>query len=137
MTPIHRSAPLDFSVPLDTVLSGQSKPRRRGPAGLRLSRTARMALQGVGQNIRTARLRRGESESLAAERAGVSRQTWAKLEQGEATVSAGLLFEALVLYGFDAALFDLGAPELDVEGMARDAARRPKRGRRSGTAVSR
>ena len=88
------------------------------------------ALKRLGQNIRTARLRRGESEELAGQRTGVSRHTWRRLEQGSPKVALGVLVEALVAYGFSEQLFDLADPELDLEGQARDAARRPMRGRK-------
>ncbi|HLS50988.1 MAG TPA: helix-turn-helix transcriptional regulator [Burkholderiaceae bacterium] len=103
-----------------------SQPLPRGPL---LSFQSRQALKLVGKNLRTARLRRGESESLAAQRTGVSRHTWRRLEAGEPSVSLGLLFEALTIYGFTEQLFELANPDLDTEGKAHDAARRPKRGR--------
>lgn len=87
------------------------------------------ALHQFGQNIRTARLRRGESEALAAQRAGVSRHTWRRLEAGQPSVSLGLMFEAMTMYGFSAQLSDLASPDVDLEGQAQDAARRPKKGR--------
>jgi len=43
-------------------------------------------------------------------------------------VAIGLLFEAMVVYGFTEQLFELADPDLDVEGAARDAARRPRHG---------
>jgi len=100
--------------------------------GPTLSFPAAAALKALGENIRTARLRRGESETLAAERAGVSRQTWRRLEKGHPAVSVGLLFEAMTVYGFGDQLFALADPALDAEGIARDAARRPLRGRSAG-----
>jgi len=98
-------------------------------SGPLLSFSTREALRQVGIHLKTARLRRGESEELAAERTGVSRQTWRRLEEGSAKVSLGLFFEAMTVYGFGEQLFDLAAPDLDADGMALDAARRPQRGR--------
>lgn len=100
--------------------------KQHGPT---LSFITREALRTVGQNIKTARLRRGESENLAAERTGVSRHTWRRLEEGSPKVALGLLFEALTVYGFSEQLFDLAHPNEDAEGISRDAARRPQRGR--------
>jgi len=94
-----------------------------------VSFVAESALRQMGENIKTARLRRGESEELAAQRTGVSRMTWRRLEQGSPKVALGLFFEAMTIYGFEAQLFDLAAPDLDTEGQAQDAARRPQRGR--------
>lgn len=99
------------------------------PRGPILSFQSEQALKQFGLHIRTARLRRGESEALAAQRTGVSRQTWRRLEAGEPSVSLGLMFEAMTIYGFSQQLFDLADPELDLEGQAQDAARRPKKGR--------
>jgi transcriptional regulator with XRE-family HTH domain len=98
-----------------------------------LSFVTRQALANLGRSVRTARLRRGESETLAAQRAGVSRPTWQRLEQGNPAVSLGLAMEALRLYGFSEQLFALGDPAIDAEGEAKDAARRPKRGSRART----
>lgn len=67
------------------------------------------------------------SEALAAQRTGISRQTWRRLEAGEPSASLGLMFEAMAIYGFSHQLFDLADPELDLEGQAQDAARRPKK----------
>ncbi|MBW2702701.1 MAG: helix-turn-helix transcriptional regulator [Deltaproteobacteria bacterium] len=46
-------------------------------------------LQGLGENIRLARLRRGFSMRLVAERAGMSRTTLRSIERGEAGVTLG------------------------------------------------
>lgn len=123
---------LDFSTPLqDTSPRDKSRESRRtgGRERVLMTLAAQRALKAVGEHIHIARLRRGESLNLAAERAGVTRQTWAKLEGGESSVSVGLLFQALAMYGFDAQLFRLAIPESDTEGLSREAARRPKRGR--------
>jgi len=110
-----------------SILMFNSKIR---PSGLTLSFQSQEALRQVGQNIKTARLRRGESEETAAQRTGVSRQTWRRLEEGSPKVALGLFFEAMTIYGFGEQLFDLADPADDIEGMANDAARRPQRGRR-------
>lgn len=94
-----------------------------------LSFIGRQALENLGLNVRTARLRRGETEEMAAQRAGVSRPTWRRLEAGNPAVSVGLAFEALQLYGFSEQLFSLADPDLDAEGRSKEAARRPLRGR--------
>lgn len=46
-------------------------------------------LQGLGENIRLARLRRGFSMELVAERAGMSRNTLRAVESGEPAVTLG------------------------------------------------
>ena len=97
--------------------------------GPTLSFEGQTSLRTLGERIRTARLRRGDSETLAATRAGVSRDTWRRLEEGRPSVSVGLMIEALILYGFVEQVFELADPEFDTVGISMDAARRPKRGR--------
>jgi len=46
-------------------------------------------LAGLGENLRLARLRRGFSMRLVAERAGISRKTLYSIERGEPGVSLG------------------------------------------------
>lgn len=104
----------------------KTKPSRIGPT---LSFQAKSALAILGENIRTARLRRGESETLMAERVGVSRDTWRRLESGSPSVSLGLFVEAMCVLGFTQTLFELADPQTDTMGIAADAARRPQRGR--------
>ncbi|ASC67745.1 XRE family transcriptional regulator [Achromobacter denitrificans] len=86
------------------------------------------ALARIGANLRTARLRRGETESTLADRLGVSRATIARLERGDGGVSLALALEALLQYGYAEQVFALGDPELDGVGKRLDAVRRPSRG---------
>jgi transcriptional regulator with XRE-family HTH domain len=88
------------------------------------------ALERVGENLRTARLRRSETEAMLAARIGVSRATIARLEKGDGGVSAALLFEALMQYGLGNPLFLLADPDHDDVGKRLDAVRRPTRGSR-------
>ncbi|MGE8686044.1 MAG: helix-turn-helix transcriptional regulator [Achromobacter sp.] len=86
------------------------------------------ALARIGANIRTARLRRAETESALAGRMGVSRATIARLERGDGGVSLALAVEALIQYGYADQVFALGDPEQDGVGKRLDAVRRPNRG---------
>jgi DNA-binding XRE family transcriptional regulator len=86
------------------------------------------ALARLGVNLRTARLRRAESESALASRLGVSRATIARLERGDGGVSLALAVEALLQYGFGDQLFTLADPDQDGVGKRLDALRRPSRG---------
>lgn len=86
------------------------------------------ALARIGANLRTARLRRGETESTLADRLGVSRATITRLERGDGGVSLALALEALLQYGYAEQVFALGDPELDGVGKRLDAVRRPSRG---------
>ena len=59
-------------------------------------------LQGLGENIRLARVRRGFSAQLVAERAGMSRTTLRGIERGDAGVTLGAyanVLHALGLHG--------------------------------------
>lgn len=64
---------------MTTMARPTSKPQ---PAVQRL-------LAGLGENIRLARLRRGLSASLVAERAGLSRTTLRAIERGSPGVTLG------------------------------------------------
>ena len=85
------------------------------------------ALRRLGENLAIARLRRNESQRAWAQRLGVSVPTLVRLEQGDPSISAGIVATALWLVGRVQALPELadpaqdrGALELDV----RDAVRR-------------
>lgn len=65
----------------------------------------------MGEQIRLARLRRHLSSELAAERAGVSRQTITAIEKGSASVSLG---------AYAAVLHALGGLEQDLLLIAKD-----------------
>lgn len=95
---------------------------------IELSFEAEKALAVIGANIRTARLRRAETEAVLAKRLGVGRSTIGRLEKGDGGVSAALLVEALLQYGYADDLFALGDPDRDAVGKRLDAVRRPTRG---------
>lgn len=65
-----------------------------------LPRTGRI-LQGLGENIRLARLRRNIAAKLEAERAGISLATLAKIEAGSPAVSIGNYMLVLMTLGLD------------------------------------
>ena len=56
-------------------------------------------LKIMGEQIKLARLRRGFTASLIAERAGISRTTLYKIEQGSPSVSLGALAAVLSSIG--------------------------------------
>ena len=67
-------------------------------------------MQGLGDNLRLARLRRHLSATQVAERAGISRQTLGSIERGDPSVSFG---------AYAMVLFCLGM-EKDIEALGRD-----------------
>lgn len=58
-------------------------------------------LSGLGENLRLARLRRGLSAEMVAERAGLSRSTLHALERGAGGSSLGALLHVLVALGLE------------------------------------
>ncbi len=58
-------------------------------------------LQGLGARLKTARLRRGLTTVLFAERMGVSRDTLNRLEKGDPTIAIGTYGRALRVLGLD------------------------------------
>jgi transcriptional regulator with XRE-family HTH domain len=78
-----------------SIMSRQSAPTH--PAVQRL-------LRELGENIRLARLRRGFSMELVAERAGMSRPTLRAVERGEPAVTLGSYANVLHSLGLHADL---------------------------------
>ena len=66
-----------------------------------VQRSAQRALSALGENVRLARRRRGLSQTLLAERAGMSRPTLRSIERGAATVTLGALANVLHSLGLD------------------------------------
>lgn len=92
---------------------------------------SRSALKQLGNDLRSARLRRGISVADLAVRAGTSASTVTRLEKGDAGVGIGTLSDVLVVFGLIDRLTDLIDARKDELGMALDAERRPRRGRSS------
>jgi len=63
--------------------------------------TSTKALQALGQRLKDARLRRHFSAETVAARAGIGRQTLAKIEAGAESVAMGNYFQVLVVLGLD------------------------------------
>ena len=62
---------------------------------------AKKTLEGFGENIKLARLRRKLSMQQVAERAGISRSTLVKIEKGDDSVSMGSYFQVLFVMRLD------------------------------------
>lgn len=61
----------------------------------------RRILNGLGENLRLARLRRRLSATKVAERAGISRNTLHLLEKGDSNTSITVLFQVLLVLGLE------------------------------------
>lgn len=64
----------------------------------------RRLLEGLGGDIRLARLRRSLTAEQVAERAGISRLTLMRIEAGRPSVSIGAYLQVLVILGLEAGL---------------------------------
>jgi transcriptional regulator with XRE-family HTH domain len=85
------------------------------------------AIRELGHRIRIARLRRGWSVIELAAKAGLSRNTLAKMERGSPSPSLGDWYAVIWLLGLDKTLLNVADPEQDSHGKALEAARRPRR----------
>jgi len=63
--------------------------------------SAEKQIQALGQRLRVARLRRGISTVLFAERMGISRDTLNRLEKGDPAIAIGTYMRALRVLGLD------------------------------------
>jgi transcriptional regulator with XRE-family HTH domain len=87
-------------------------------------------LRSLGENIRLARLRRGFSAALVAERAGMSRTTLRAIERGEAGVTLGAYANVLHSLGLHEDIGLLASD--DTLGRKLQDAQLPSRGRSFG-----
>jgi transcriptional regulator with XRE-family HTH domain len=68
-------------------------------------------LDGLGKNIKLARLRRKMSTEQLAERAGIGRMTLYKIEKGSPVVSMGNYMQVLFILGLEKDLMLIGADD--------------------------
>ena len=87
------------------------------------------ALQKLGNDLRTARLRRNLTSAEAAERIGTSRFAVANAEKGKPSTSIAVYAALLWAYGLVDRLVDLADPATDEEGARLALARTPRRAR--------
>ena len=102
-----------------------SKPSHSNEA---LPFAAADALKLLGQSLRIARERRGESLRSWADRMNTSVPTLVRMESGDPSVGAGVYAASIWLAGKAADLGMLVAPEKDTEALAMDI-RRAQRSR--------
>ena len=91
------------------------------------------ALERLGRNIRTARLRRRLPQTALAERMGVSRFVIADVERGKPTTGVAAYAGALWVLGLLGDMSAVADPSRDEEGKTLERLRSPRRarGRRS------
>lgn len=89
------------------------------------------ALAKLGEDIRSARLRRRISTVVMAERSSMTRTTLAKIERGDPTVSMANYATVLFVLGFTDRLATLADVRQDEVGLQLDEERLPRRVRSS------
>ena len=95
--------------------------------------TLRRSLAKFGGDLGLARRKRHLTTVMMAERLGVSKSTYVRVEKGDPTVAMGVYAMALFVLGFGDALRDLVDPSRDEQGLLLDQERVPKRVRPKGT----
>lgn len=91
------------------------------------------ALAKLGQDIRSARLRRRITTTMMAERAFITRTTLRKVENGNPGVSLGIYATVMFVLGVTSRLADLADTRSDEVGLQLEEERLPKRIRQPGT----
>ena len=91
--------------------------------------SVRQGLVLLGEDLRRARLRRGLKMALVAERAGISRETLAKIQKGDPGVGMGSYAAVIFALGMGTKWMRLADIGNDPVGQALEAERLPKRAR--------
>ena len=89
----------------------------------------RRALRKFGADIRIARLKRGFTVEMMAQRIRVHRSTYSKIEKGDPMVGLGAYATALFILGFGTPLDELIDQRRDDTGLLLDLQQLPKRAR--------
>ena len=87
----------------------------------------RRSLAKLGGDIALARRKRGLTAAMMAERIGVSRVTYLRIEKGDPAVSMATYAMALFVLGLGTPLGDVADARQDEHGLMLDAARVPRR----------
>jgi DNA-binding XRE family transcriptional regulator len=85
------------------------------------------SLAKLGSDISIARRKRSLTIDMMAERVGVAKATYFKVEKGDPTVSMGVYAMSLFVLGFSDALGTIADASRDDTGLLLDADRLPKR----------
>jgi DNA-binding XRE family transcriptional regulator len=84
-------------------------------------------LAKLGSDIQLARKKRSLTVSMMAERLGVAKSTYLKVEKGDPAVSMGIYVMAFFTLGFADAFASIAEPSRDEQGLVLDVERIPKR----------
>lgn len=87
------------------------------------------ALKKLGEDMKEARIRRRISMKLMSERAGISRPTLKKVEQGDATTSMGIYAKVIFILGLEDHLADMADIRNDRVGLMLASQALPKQAR--------
>jgi len=87
----------------------------------------RRSLTKFGKDLARARRKRRLTAAMMAERIGVAKSTYARMEKGDAAVAMGAYAMSLFVLGFGEALGDLIDARHDERGLILDEERLPKR----------
>lgn len=87
----------------------------------------RRSLKKFGGDLALARRKRRLTTAMVAERLGVAKSTYARVEKGDPTVSMGVYAMALFVLGFGEVLGDLVDASRDEQGLLLDEQNVPKR----------
>ncbi len=91
--------------------------------------SVRSALKKLGEDLKKARLKRRVKMSVIADRAGISRETLAKIQKGNPGVSMGAYAAVIFAIGLGTEWMNLADIEKDTMGRFLDEERIPKRAR--------
>lgn len=92
-----------------------------------LPREVRACLEGLGQRVKTARVRRGLSTEVFAQECGIGRRSLYRIETGEPGVALGTFLSVLWKLGLLESVQGVANPDDDEHGKILEAARRPER----------
>lgn len=79
--------------------------------GIHLLPKHRRLMEGLGEDLRLARLRRQLTAEVVAERAGISRATLVKIEAGDPSVAMGSYFQVLRVLGLEKGISSLASDD--------------------------
>ncbi len=92
-----------------------------------LPASVRRALVKFGADLAIARRKRHLTAAMMAERTGVAKSTWSRMEKGDPAVAMGAYAMALFVLGLGGALGEIIDVKRDDAGLLSDEARLPKR----------